>query len=241
MSSVKAPPAAHTASAPQRTFRIPVSTGIFDHHPEIGDAIWLLLYYIDKTTAEVPGANGKFTGIVLGGRPVRDREAAERFSCAVKAVRRWRLRLEYHGQIRARRTPFGFVVEVVNSQKWHARGFDKNVQTRVPAAGTGIPQTGRPLPRNEVGCSPSGKYKEDKTRMDSTRHGQHGAARAAGPTAQYNRMPSRNSGPGLPTNPSAQRSNGRSADANENGLVPINEILEIIRKAKADFEAKHGK
>lgn len=248
MSSTTASLAARASATTQRTFRIPVSTGIFDHYPEIGDAIWLLLFYIDKTTEERPAPNEKFTGIVLGGRPVRDAEVAVTFNCPLKTVRRWRYRLEYHGLIRARRTPFGHVVEVVNSQKWHARGVDKHVQTRVPEtgrglpqAGSGVPQTGRPLLRNGAGCTRSGKYKEDKTGMDSTRHRQQIAAKADLRNPQNARLPSRNSGACFPINRRPERIDDENAAANENGLVPLSEILEIIRKAKADFEAKHGK
>ncbi|HEV2488622.1 MAG TPA: hypothetical protein VGT03_02350 [Candidatus Acidoferrales bacterium] len=245
MSSTTASLAIRASTAPQRTYRIPISTGIFDHYPEIGEALWLLLFYIDKTTEERPAPNGKFTGIVLGGRPVRDAEVAEAFNCPLKAVRRWRSRLEYHGLIRARRTPFGHVVEVVNSQKWHVRGGDKPVQTRVPETGrglprtgSGVPQTGRPLLRNEAGCARSGKYKEDKTGIDSIRHRQQIAAKAA---VQNAKQPSRNSAACSPINRRPERIGDVNTAANENGLVPISEILAIIRKARAEFEAKHGK
>src|ERR1017187_3652814 len=55
------------------TFRIPVSTGIFEHWRDIREAIWLLLWYIDKTTRESEADGGGTVGSVLGGLPIRDR------------------------------------------------------------------------------------------------------------------------------------------------------------------------
>ena len=37
-------------SGKHKTFRIPVSNGIFEHYPVLKDSIWLLLWYIDRTT-----------------------------------------------------------------------------------------------------------------------------------------------------------------------------------------------
>jgi len=53
-----------------KTYRIPVSTGIFEHCSKIKDALWLFLWYIDKTTTS--GTEGK----VLGGSPITDEEPA---------------------------------------------------------------------------------------------------------------------------------------------------------------------
>ncbi|MGH9866067.1 MAG: hypothetical protein ACRD4H_11695, partial [Candidatus Acidiferrales bacterium] len=61
-------------SATRKTFRIPVSTGIFEHYPRIGEAIWLLLFYVDRTTEEISASDGRLIGRVLGGCPMRDAE-----------------------------------------------------------------------------------------------------------------------------------------------------------------------
>lgn len=134
-----APVAADSASAP-RTFRIPVSTALFEDCAKLGSAIWLLLHYIDRTTEEVPQPGGTLIGRVLGGKPVCDAEAAARLHCSVKTIRRWRRTLERAGHIRRRRTPFGAVIEVVNSQKWLGRR-DKSVPSESP-------RTARPVDRN---------------------------------------------------------------------------------------------
>ena len=248
MSSTAAIAPAHENSAPQRAFRIPVSTGIFDHYREVGDALWLLLFYIDRTTEERPAPNGKFSGSVLGGRPVRDSEAAKTFGCAVYTIRRWRRRLVLRGIIRARRTPFGAVIEVVNSQKWHAKSHEGAGEAAVREARrgacdsqSGACNTRRPLPRIEEGCARNAQYKEDKTGMDSTRHRQQSAAKAAEQPVQNSRPPWRKPVNHTSFNQRPERMAARSASANEKDLVPISEILGIIRKAKSEFEAKHGK
>jgi hypothetical protein len=248
MSSTAAIAPAHANSAPQRTFRIPVSTGIFDHYREVGDALWLLLFYIDRTTEERSAPNGKFSGTVLGGRPVRDTEAAKTFGCAVYTIRRWRRRLVSRGIIRARRTPFGAVIEVVNSQKWHVKSREGTGEAAVREARrgacdsqSGVCNTRRPLPRIEEGRERNAQFKEDNTGMDSTRHRQKSAAKAAEQPVQNTRLPWRRPVNHSSVNQRTERMAARSAVVDEKDLVPISEILGIIRKAKSEFEAKHGK
>ncbi len=108
-----------------KTYRFSVSNGIFDHYGRIGEAIWLFLYCIDKTTTENPDGGRRRVGIVLGGKPIRDQDIADRFGCSVKTVRRWRIRLTREDYIVTTRTPYGFTYKVSNSKKWlKARGLD---------------------------------------------------------------------------------------------------------------------
>jgi hypothetical protein len=150
-----------TTRLDEKTFRIPVSTGIFEHCPHILDSVWLFLWYIDKTTSE---SNGE--GSILGGMPIADSKPAAVLKVPVKTVRSWRLRLERNGYIRTRRTPYGHVITLLNSMKWPAksaqREFPKreisprNAQREFPKWEERIPETG-------IENSPNGKYKEDKT------------------------------------------------------------------------------
>ena len=61
-----------------KTFNVPVSNGIFEHCAAMGDAVWLFLLYIDKTTREIPDAKrpGCFIGLVYGTAPYHDKDAA---------------------------------------------------------------------------------------------------------------------------------------------------------------------
>ena len=119
-------------SASRKTFRIPVSTGIFEHYPKIGEAIWLLLFCVVRTTEEIPAPNGRCIGRVLGGCPMRDARVAAAFKCSTRTVNRWRRHLTEHGYIRSLRTSYGCVIEVMNSQKWPTKGDDKSGVSNVP-------------------------------------------------------------------------------------------------------------
>jgi hypothetical protein len=95
---------------------IPVWNGIFDHQEQIGIALWTFLWLIDRIPKDCE-QNG--VGKVLGGRPIKIAEIVETVSGATYDSIRGQLdRLERRGYINRRRTPYGFVIEVRNSQKW---------------------------------------------------------------------------------------------------------------------------
>jgi ribosomal protein L37AE/L43A len=102
----------------KRTFRVPVSTGVFEHSPVLRDALWLLLYYVDKTTQEVEGNDGLRLGKVLGGKPCRDEDAASTLRRSRRTIIRWRVKLANAGYIIQKRTPIGYQVTVCRSKKW---------------------------------------------------------------------------------------------------------------------------
>jgi len=146
----------------QRTFRIPVSTGIFEHYKTIGEAIWLLLFLVDRTTKEVHGE-----GVVSGGAPISDADAARAFDCEVKTIRRWRKKLTDGGYIEAIRTPYGFRFKVRKSKKWIGanRGqisppVDTEVQRELPNRAQRVTESGSQSARK-------GQNKEDSA-VDST-------------------------------------------------------------------------
>lgn len=108
------------ADGAEGTFRIPVSTGILDHYKKLKSSVWLLFWYIDKTTKE---PNGE--GLVLGGKPVLDSVAAGVLGVSNDTIAAWRENLERHGYIRARRTPYGHVIYVAKSKKWVGKKSQK--------------------------------------------------------------------------------------------------------------------
>jgi hypothetical protein len=147
-SSTQATAPARVTEQPRGTFKIPVSNGIFEHYSKLKDAIWLLLWYIDRTTKESADESGNKTGSVLGGSPRRDSDVARAFSCDKRTICRWRNQLAKWGYIKQRITPFGAVVEVAKSKKWIAERRDKNVpptpyaETRSAQSGTKTSQGG---------------------------------------------------------------------------------------------------
>jgi len=105
----------------KKSYWIPVWNGIFEHYASLGEAVWLLLWYIDRTTREVEQQDGTRFGLVLGFRPVRDAEIAREFGCVDRTIRRWRNRLARLAYISLDRTAQGFRVTVLKSKKWRTR------------------------------------------------------------------------------------------------------------------------
>ncbi len=117
-----------------KTYSIPISNGLLEHYATIGDAIWLLLHYIDKTTKEVPDEKrpGHYLGLVHGSAPYHDVDAASALRVHINTIRTWRARLTTKNYIEAKRTPNGYQIRVVNSQKWQGLAAAKNRQEQEP-------------------------------------------------------------------------------------------------------------
>lgn len=160
--------------ANEKTFRISVSTGIFEHCPDMLDSLWLFLWYIDKTTKETNG-----NGIVLGGMPIVDSRPSAQLGVSVKTIRRWRHLLVTKGYIRALRTPYGYCITLLKSKKWNwgpnpvhssptsaARDLPKReISTTEESARSGhsdLPIRAERVPDPGIESARNGKYKEDK-------------------------------------------------------------------------------
>lgn len=115
-----------------KTYRIPISNGIFEHYPKLKDAMWLLLLYVDWTTKEVRAADGSFDGSVLGGKPVSDADVARAFPVrggpSERSIWRWRNHLARCGYITQKRTGSGYIITVKKSKKW-PKSDPQKVQT----------------------------------------------------------------------------------------------------------------
>lgn len=93
---------------------IPLWNGVFEHYDRIGDALWEFAWCIDRITEERVGV-----GVVLGGSPVKLRAIVGALKGSKKeTVRRHMDSLENENYIRRRRTPYGYVIEVLNSRKF---------------------------------------------------------------------------------------------------------------------------
>lgn len=157
--------------ANEKTYRIPISTGIFKRCPDMLDSVWLFLWYIDKTTKETAGE-----GAVLGGVPVTDSEPAKDLRVSLKVARKWRLHLASKGYTRTRRTPYGYVITLLKSKKW---GWGPVLVTDKPAPRElpkreispeeNCPNGKSDLPKREERIAQTGKYKEDRTGQNKDR------------------------------------------------------------------------
>lgn len=97
----------------------PVFSGLLtkEHRENIGPAIWEFLWCISATTKETE-QDGNLLGIVLGGRPVSYSEVAKVIGSTKSTVKRNFERLEEHGYITMKRTPYGHIIHVTNSKKF---------------------------------------------------------------------------------------------------------------------------
>jgi len=92
---------------------IPLWNGIFEHYGRIGDALWEFLWCLDAITKEKDGI-----GLVLGGSPVKLKRIVADLKADKETVRRHLKNLADEHYIRVRRTPYGQVIEVLNSKKF---------------------------------------------------------------------------------------------------------------------------
>jgi len=96
---------------------IPLWNGVFEHYKRIGESLWEFLWCIDAITKEKDGI-----GLVLGGSPVKLKRIVADLRADKETVRRHLKNLADEHYIRVRRTPYGQIVEVLNSKKfgiWH--------------------------------------------------------------------------------------------------------------------------
>jgi hypothetical protein len=132
---------------------VPIWNGIFEHYKRIGDAIWEFEKCIDWITEERDGV-----GIVLGGKPVKVSEiVAEIKGSKKETVRRHMDALERENFIRRRRTPYGHVIEVLNSHKFgiwkHSKEKPQNdvsLPQEKPIHGSEKPIGGSEKPKNSI-------------------------------------------------------------------------------------------
>lgn len=111
----------HRNSAPkapdgaERSYAIPVWSGLISvkHRQAMGISVWMFLWCLDRITRDEDG-----WGLVLGGKPVKDREIARRLGLHKNSIHRDRDTLISGNYIEAIRTPYGFRYKVRNSRKF---------------------------------------------------------------------------------------------------------------------------
>jgi hypothetical protein len=88
--------------------------GVFEHFQRIDQALWEFVWCIDKITEERDGV-----GLVFGGAPIKLGTIVSGLKGSSKeTVRRHLTHLVRENYIRRRRTPYGYVIEVLNSRKF---------------------------------------------------------------------------------------------------------------------------
>ena len=102
------------------THVIPVSNGIFEDCQQIGVALWVFLWMLDRTTKEAPGDDGQIEGLVYGGRPIPARDIGNDLQMTVRTVHAHLKHLLDAGYLRT--ISFGDGIppgyRVLKSKKW---------------------------------------------------------------------------------------------------------------------------
>jgi hypothetical protein len=130
---------------------IPLWNGLFEHYDRIGGALWEFTWCIDRVTEECDGV-----GLVLGGAPVKiPTIVADLKGSRRETVRRHMDDLESENYIRRRRTPYGHVIEVLNSRKfgiWKKEKpqIDASFPLKKPTYGQEKPTGGSQKPKNST-------------------------------------------------------------------------------------------
>jgi hypothetical protein len=96
-----------------------VSNGLLEHKDRMGATIWEYLWLIDKVTKDEPDGQGKFNGVVLGGKPISAVAIATDLKEHVNSARANLKTLAESGYIvrtPARDSKYSYVV--TNSKKW---------------------------------------------------------------------------------------------------------------------------
>lgn len=151
-------------------FRIPVWSGILEHCHKMREAVWLFIYFIDKTTVEAKSRDGKRVGLVYGGAPCQDEDAARTLGRSRRTIRIWRDRLAELGYISQKRTGKGYIIILPKSKKWPQRVADScQSERQIPATlsdGIGNSEGKKASLRVTDSVTPIRQYKDST--IDST-------------------------------------------------------------------------
>ena len=108
-------------------YKTTMPNGMFARCHELGEAIWFYLWCVDRTTREAMYENDETRyGSVLGGMPVRTAIVAADFPQIREwTINEWRKKCVEAGVLRTKRTPVGYVIEVVDSTKFNSKPAEK--------------------------------------------------------------------------------------------------------------------
>ncbi len=97
----------------RQSYPFPVWNGLLEHRKRIGPALWEFLWCLDRITQD----RGE-VGIVNGGAPVKAERIARNLKVSTRTIKQNLRRLVTEGYLKLRRTPYGNVIQVMNSSKF---------------------------------------------------------------------------------------------------------------------------
>lgn len=118
-----------------KRYNVPISNTLLEnkHFQNMGLAIWLFIWFIDKMTKIDNDGNGR----VLGGKPITYEEIKDHFDISRRTYNRWVDALRDNGYISTTRTPHGLQIVVHKAKK----GYIKNEQSDVPNMYSDVPKS----------------------------------------------------------------------------------------------------
>lgn len=96
-------------------FYIQISNGLLErkHYENMGQAVWLFMWLLDKMTS----VSEEGVGLVLGGKPIKFEEVEEDLGMSYATYKRWVSTLRKAGYVETTRTSFGYKFKVIRAQK----------------------------------------------------------------------------------------------------------------------------
>ena len=112
----------------RQSYPFPVWNGLLEHRKRIGPSVWEFLWCLDRITQD----RGE-VGIVNGGAPVKAERIARNLKVSTRTIKQNLRRLTTEGYLKLRRTPYGNVIQVMNSSKFGIWAPHKRSEESIPS------------------------------------------------------------------------------------------------------------
>lgn len=105
-------------------FGIEIKNNLLDpkHISQMGVAVWLYMWLIDKMTSIDEDGTGK----ILGGKPITYEDIKSDLGISIRTYRRWVSILDGEAYIKTLRTPYGIVIHVSKAYKRFGKRYATN-------------------------------------------------------------------------------------------------------------------
>ncbi len=127
----------------RQSYPFPVWNGLLEHRKRIGPALWEFLWCLDRITQD----RGE-VGIVNGGAPVKAERIARNLKVSTRTIKQNLRRLTTEGYLKLRRTPYGNVIQVMNSSKFGIWAPHKRSEESIPSGHREVKNTSPPEVKN---------------------------------------------------------------------------------------------
>ena len=127
----------------RQSYPFPVWNGLLEHRKRIGPSVWEFLWCLDRITQD----RGE-VGIVNGGAPVKAERIARNLKVSTRTVKQNLRRLTTEGYLKLRRTPYGNVIQVMNSSKFGIWAPHKRSEESIPSGHGEVKSSSPPEGKN---------------------------------------------------------------------------------------------